>query len=360
MKKILVAFILVIILLSIDAIAQSEIGGFQIPAKVSIHAEYLGDNKSTWGFNDVLINININRLGHLLYIEEYYTIDANENPKYITSNKYYDNNITYTNISFQILRPFSSSGKYYSLVRGVVILDNKRVNERWLTTTENGTHLTYTEEDIATKINENIDKFEIEDKFLIANISTTYKFTTPDLAIYEVDITSAENENSASLRIESLKGIPIFAEQFPGAVYKYLDIALDTNKIKKISLRFKVENFWINNSDVSGENVKLFKWNTSDNKWYGLKTNLINKDTNYIYYESEAVDMSQFAIAGLRNFVMPVNQTTDLIDNLNVSSRTNTMAPIPPSAMTKETEQKITKVSIIEMIKKILGILARV
>ncbi|SNQ61459.1 PGF-pre-PGF domain-containing protein [Candidatus Methanoperedens nitratireducens] len=289
----------------------------------------------------------------MVYIEEYYTVDGSGNPKYVLSNKYYDNNITYNDISFRILRPFSRSGEFYSLVKGVVIFDDKRVNERWIRT-ENGTHLTYNEEDedIAKKINENIDKFEIEDKSLIANLSATYKFTTPDIAIYEVDITSTGNENYVSLRIDSLKGIPVFAKRFPGAVYQYLDISLDAHQIKEIAIRYKVENSWINNNDVSVENIKLFRWNNTDNKWYGLKTKIINKDINYTYYESEATNMSQFAIAGLRNIVTTINRTTNLTDNFNVLTKTNTITPIPSSTVTKKTEPNTTEVPIIEMVKR--------
>ena len=113
MKKILIAFIAIIVLLSIDSTAKGENDGIQIPTKVSIHNDYLGDN-NTWGFSDILINININKLGHLIYIEEYYTVDGSGNPKYVLSSRYYDSNITYNDISFQIPRPFSQSGKFYN------------------------------------------------------------------------------------------------------------------------------------------------------------------------------------------------------------------------------------------------------
>ncbi len=350
MKKILVAFIAIIILLSIDSTAQND--GIQMPTMVSIHTDYLGNN-NTWGFSDILINITVNKLGHLVYVEEYYTVDGSGNPKYVLSNRYYDNNITYNNISFQILRPFSHSGEIYNSIRGVVIFDDKRISEKWIGAV-NGTHLTYDEEDedIAKKINENIDKFEIEDRSLVANLSATYKFTTPDIAIYEVDVTSTGNEDYVSLRIDSLKGVPVFAKRFPGAVYQYLDTSLDAHQIKEIAIRYKVENSWINNNDVSEENIKLFRWNNTDNKWYGLKTKIINKDTNYTYYESEATNMSQFAIAGLRNIVTTINQTINLTDNFNILTKTNNITPVPSSTVTKKAGSNTTEVPIMEMVKR--------
>ncbi len=333
----------------------TETSEIKIPTKVSIYTKYLGDN-STWGFGDIIINITINKLGHMIYLEEYFTVDSNQNPKYAMTNKYYDNNITNNTTSFQILRPFGRAGRLYSLIRGVVLLDNRRVYEKWINTI-NGTHLTYSDLDTATEIRENIDKYEVEDNVLIENSSVTYKFIAPELAIYEVDVISTGNENYVPLRIESLKGIPIRAQRFPGVVYKYLNVLLDTYKVKKIYLRYKVENSWINSHDVSGENVKLFTWNDTDNKWYGLKTKIINKDNNYTYYESEAVYVSRFAIAGLRDIVTTANQTT-------TNQTTNTLAPIQSStkelernreseSTNKESEPTKNGITIAELIKNI-------
>lgn len=340
-------FVVIVILLSIDSIAQSENGGVQIPTKVSIHTEYLGDNKSAWGFSDMLVNITINRLGHLIYIEEYYTEDSSEDPKFVTSRSYYNDNITDNDISLQIMRPFSRSGTYYSLVRGVVIFDNKRVYEKWIRSV-NGAHLTYSdsEEDMVTKINENIDKFETRGNTLVANLPVIYKFTTRDLVIYEVGIISTGNERDVVLTVKHLKGIPILAKRFPGAVYKYIDISLDTYQIKKLSFRYKVENSWINDSDIPGENIKLFRWNKTDSKWYGLETKIISKDDNYTYYESETTNISQFAIAGLRDVVTIINGTNDFKPIIEAKQK---------DIEINHTNMEPNTFSIIELIKEIIA-----
>lgn len=325
MKKTLILFIVIIILLPVSSMAQK---GNDIPIKISINTTYIGFNKA-WFVSDYRVNMSINRLGHMTYIEEYFTVDSNSNPKPVMSKTHYDGNITNHNVSFQMMRPMSRSGKAYNMIRGAVVLDGKRIYEKWLKTSS-GAHLTYTigngdKEGLAIKKSENIAKFEIRDKNLITGLPVTYQFTTSDIAIYEVNVTGITNESYISLNIKLLKGVPIYAKSFPWTVYKYYDISLDTRQIRKMTLRYRVENSWINNSNVS--DIRLFRWNGTAKKWYELSSKIINKDSNYTYYES-ATNLSEItiAIAELKkNSTANINKTNLSINNTTFNSTNNSV-----------------------------------
>ncbi len=326
MKNILIVLVAVIVLLPIGGMAQIT---NESVTKFSVNTTYIGFDNN-WFSSKILVNITTPKFGRLVYVEEYFTVDSDSNPKPVISNTYYDNNVEENNISFQILRPLSRSGKFYSMIRAAIIVDGKRVYERWLKISSDA-HLTFTigngNKDLITKINDNIIKFETRYGGLVAGLSMVYKFTTPELAVYEVNITSIDNNGDTPLRIELLKGISVFPDvrSFPWTVYKYIDISLGTNKIDNVNIRYKVENSWLNNRNLSRYDIRLFIWNKEDKKWYVLKTKIINKDDGYVYYQSETTDLSIFVIAELdRTFrddyinrtvvanMMKVNKSADI------------------------------------------------
>ena len=182
MKNFLIALVAVMVLLPIGGVAQST---NENAVKFSIHTTYIGFDNN-WFSSIMLVNITTPKFGHLVYVEEYFTVDSSDNPKPVTSKTYYDNNVKENNISFQILRPLSRSGKFYSMIRAVIMVDGERMYEKWLMTAS-GAHLTFTigngDKDLTTKINNNIIKFEIQDNELVAGLPVIYKFTTPELAV---------------------------------------------------------------------------------------------------------------------------------------------------------------------------------
>lgn len=323
MKNVLIVLVAIMVLLPIGGMAQST---NENAVKFSIGVTYIGLDNNLFA-SKMNVNITTPKFGRLAYVEEYFTVDSDSNPKPVTSKTYYDNNVEENNISFQILRPLSRSGKFYSMIRAAIMVDGKRVYEKWLKTSS-GVHLTFiigNKDDVATKINNNIAMFEIEDNELIAGLPVTYKLTTPGIPIYEVDVTSMENEGDTSLRVELLKGIPELVRPFPWVTYKYLDISMGTYKINKVDIKYKIENSWMASKNISMYDMRLFKWNKEDKKWHLLKTNITNRDYNYTYYQSETTNLSLFVIAELNRTVlndyinrtvianmMKVNKSTDI------------------------------------------------
>ena len=336
MKSILIILVAIMVLLPIGGMAQST---NENTVRFSINTTYIGFDNN-WFASKMNVDITTPKFGSLVYVEEYFTVDSDSNPKPASSKIYYDNNVEENNISFQILRPLSRSGKFYNMIRAAIIIDGKRVYEKWLKTSS-GAHLTFTignKDDITTKIN-NIARFEIGYNELIAGLPVTYDLTTPEIPIYEVDVTSTGNEGYTSLRVDLLKGIPELVRPFPWVTYKYLDISMDTYKIEKAVLKYKIENSWIVSKNISMYDIRLFKWNKEDKKWHLLKTNITNRDDNYTYYQSETTNLSLFVIAELNrtfrdNYInrtvvanmMKVNKSTDI--NYTIGSLENKTANI--------------------------------
>lgn len=126
-----ISTILILINFSINVLAQdnssiSDINNTNIRVKIT----YLGYDKN-WNAEKLRINMTIDRLGHLLYVENYYSIGS-EAPKFYSSKAYYDNNLTSNKISFEILRPKTSLGKPYSLIKSTISIDGKMISDKWL------------------------------------------------------------------------------------------------------------------------------------------------------------------------------------------------------------------------------------
>lgn len=297
MKKVLITIMVIIVLLLISGMVHTAIA--QAQARASINTKTLGFNNSLSAF-DVLVNITVTKLGHMVYVEEYSTVDSDGQPKPATSGRYFDSNITENNITFQILRPPSRGGKFYSLIKGVVILDGKRIRERWLKIPSGFDPNNVKPTDYGTNIDEGLIKREIIYKSLIANVTTTYKFTIHELSIYEANVTGIWNETDVTMRIKLYSSAPNTARPLsPGAIYKYLGVWIDTHQINNTTIKYRVENSWINNSNVTNKDVRSFKWNSTDKKWYGLRTNITGTDSNYTYFESNVANPSILVIAGI-------------------------------------------------------------
>lgn len=138
MKKILTIFIILVIfsintaaiednITIVDNKSIEEINDVQILLKTSS----LGLDKN-FNANRIVVNITSSKSGRLTYIENYYSVDGNGNPKFYNSIRQDYDIVADNTISFDVLRPKSGSGRYYSLIKGTILLDNKIVLDEWI------------------------------------------------------------------------------------------------------------------------------------------------------------------------------------------------------------------------------------
>lgn len=146
---------------------------------------------------------------------------------------------------------------------------------------------------------DNIAKAERHDGNLIADSSVTYAFTSPELGIYQVAITGKDSEDNIAVRVEVLKDTSkLAATSAPGAVYKNLNVWAGTKNIREVTIRFKVEDSWIERNNFVRNDIRLVTWQGS--KWAPLTTAEKSKETSYTFYEVKSDTLSVFAIIGLK------------------------------------------------------------
>src|SRR5574341_1195170 len=95
--------------------------------RFSIKSRFL-ERDENFNTEIVRINITVDRLGKLTYIENYY-LEGSESLKFQSSIRYFDAVLTEKSISFNIARPRPGrvSDRKYVFVESIILLDNKVV-----------------------------------------------------------------------------------------------------------------------------------------------------------------------------------------------------------------------------------------
>lgn len=148
---------------------------------------------------------------------------------------------------------------------------------------------------------ENMYKYEIKDR-AVSPIPVSFQYETPELAIYDVLVTSNQSDVT-SLRIEVLKDTSkLVGKVASGIVYKNLNFWMDYKRIRNATIRYKVENSWMVDNGLSGNNIKMSRWDNSSGEWIELLTVVSNKDDKYMYFESQTDSLSSpFVINGIKS-----------------------------------------------------------
>lgn len=129
----LISLVVIILLLSMQN--ASAVGGTTdtYNPNISIKVKYIawdgnGINNSV---NINLSNMDISNIMNIVYVENYYAVDSYDMPKYYVDRRYETAKIS-NNLSFFILRPIPGpTGKFYSLIESIVVINGKRVSITW-------------------------------------------------------------------------------------------------------------------------------------------------------------------------------------------------------------------------------------
>ncbi|VVB89997.1 Uncharacterised protein [uncultured archaeon] len=157
---------------------------------------------------------------------------------------------------------------------------------------------------VSSEPGENIDEYETHTNQLIAGIPSSYSFTSPDLFIYQVIVTGNENVNDVALRVEILNGQSTRIQvPPPGTVYGYANIFAGSDRINGASVKFKIENKWIEDNKIASGDIRLVKWNGIE--WIILDIKENGKDDQFSYFEAQTTSFSSFAITGIKADAAP-------------------------------------------------------
>ncbi|MCP8308082.1 MAG: ABC transporter substrate-binding protein [archaeon] len=93
---------------------------------------------------------------------------------------------------------------------------------------------------------------------------------------------------------------------FRAYTYKYLEIRLTPPAdVSESRLNFCVERSWLDGYGINETAVALFRWNGASQSWDKLSTNVIEANGTHVFYETESIGLSLFAIAGLEALSAP-------------------------------------------------------
>lgn len=129
-----------------------------------------------------------------------------------------------------------------------------------------------------------------------------HTFSNQGFGIYAISFIGQEDENDVALRAEYLNDSSKcrnVTSDIPGNVYKNVNVWVGTPMIRDVIINFEVEKSWLQNSGISSQNIGMFLWNKKEGIWKMLETKVIEDDDTYVYFESKANNLAQFAISGL-------------------------------------------------------------
>ncbi len=142
MKKFLVGFLVAIIMSSISGVAQ-ETNNTNDTIKFSVKSKFLGQDKN-FNTETARVNITVDRLGKLVYIENYY-LEGSNSLKFQSSAKYFDAILMDNNVSFNISRPNPGriSDRKYVFIERIILFNNKIIFNKTVNLSERY-YLSYT------------------------------------------------------------------------------------------------------------------------------------------------------------------------------------------------------------------------
>jgi len=171
---------------------------------------------------------------------------------------------------------------------------------------------------------ENVLKKETREELLSINVPRSFHFTTPELPVSEVAITSNINAGLINVQVELLKSrSTLVKDDAPGDVYKYVNIWVGTSgfavpkNIKEAVIKFKLENSWLKSKGFKESDIAMLRWDGT--QWTSLATEKKNSDEEFTYYEAKTNAFSPFAISGVKGTVPAAG--------VEVTNQTQTPAP---------------------------------
>lgn len=116
----------------------SMVGGAQVTqpstneVQVTIKSKNWGPDPA-WGGSRATITVTTNKIGNLVYVEEYYGVGSDGQPKFYSGNRYENAMKDYT-VTFDLIRPDHDHRQAWSTIKAKVLLDKDIIYETWINT----------------------------------------------------------------------------------------------------------------------------------------------------------------------------------------------------------------------------------
>ena len=107
-----------------------------------------------------------------------------------------------------------------------------------------------------------------------------------------------------------------------GKTYRYLEINAENlnENLETATVKFEVEKSWLTENNLNTNEVSVFKFDNSSNKWNELKTTFENEDNGNYIYSIEVDSFSFFAIAEKPSIISDIiDAVTDSYEEVSQS-----------------------------------------
>ncbi len=139
----------------------------------------------------------------------------------------------------------------------------------------------------------NVIKVEKHDFSIRKGVKSMHAFSEDGMKMYQMYAFGKDDDNSVSLRVEFLKGIPVCTNKpAPGKIYEYINVWTSSQNIKNATLKFKFENSSIESSRI----LDVFEWNKKNKEWTKLGITNVTKFDKYAYFDFNIENFGPFAI----------------------------------------------------------------
>ncbi|WP_239451127.1 TIGR04279 domain-containing protein [Methanosarcina horonobensis] len=154
----------------------------------------------------------------------------------------------------------------------------------------------------------NVKTKELCQQFISNGNRIKFEFTKEATSIGYIVFDAKKTAGKITTIVEELKGKSSLTPIGPkGAVYQYLNIWVgnggfaNSENIENAVVGFKVSKEWITENYINMDTITLQHFDGS--QWESLKTEKVNEDDEYIYFEAETPGFSPFAITASKNIL---------------------------------------------------------
>jgi PGF-pre-PGF domain-containing protein len=134
---------------------------------------------------------------------------------------------------------------------------------------------------------------------IVPEVPSISKYTDPNLGIKEIQIEVNSEAQNVKVSVTKYSGKPAAVTiEKAGKTYQYMQINVDNvaGKLDKATVTSKVEKSWVSSNNLDKEDVSLFKYDETGNRWNELTTSYDSEDDTYYYYTVELDSFSYFAL----------------------------------------------------------------
>ncbi|KKG24199.1 hypothetical protein EO98_06345, partial [Methanosarcina sp. 2.H.T.1A.6] len=198
----------------------------------------------------------------------------------------------------------------------------------------------------------NVKSKELCQQFVSNGHRIKFEFTKGATSVGYVEFNAKKTAGKITTIIEELKGkSPLTPTEPEGEVYKHLNIWVgnggfaNSNNIENAIVGFRVSKEWITENHINMDAITLQHFN--GDQWDSLKTDKVDEDDEYLYFEAETPGFSPFAITASKN-VLEIGEKTGDTEGQSTSDagqQDNSGAVVGSESSSKENVESGLKIA---------------